>query len=245
MVPEVTPFVASSKDWIISKSVISYLRARNMFANVLRNLNGDRQIEFQDLLKLTETLEEIKDDLHLIFKRMVNPQENIFENAAKYQPAHCELQYRNNVGLLYHKSMVARELKYLMAYYKEDSAGYFETRLSFRSYINRINRLFIEGMIILQDLMIFNRKNTLLMMFLLENSHYVESAFNQPMEQLLRQILGHNDLSEAYLQVGKYYYDSGWYPKARKMFMDGQQINPGNAEINQFLQKFASENGSQ
>lgn len=244
MIPNVTPFVANSKDWIISKSVISYMRAKNMFANILRNLKGDKEVEFQDLLKLTETLEEIKDDLHLIFKRLVNPQENIYENVAKYQPAHCELQYRNNVGLLYHKAMVTRELKYLMAYYKEDSSGYFETHLSFRSYINRINRLFTEGIIILQELMKFNHHNTLLMMFLLENSHYVQSTLGLPTEQLIKQILGHDDLSFAYLQVGKYYFESGWYAKARKILLDGQQLNPDNTKVTKFLEKIAQDNNN-
>ena len=237
MSQEVADFVVDSKNWIMKKTVAQYLRAKNMFANILREFNNDKPVHYEDLLKLSEAMEDIKEDLNLIFKRLIDPKRGVYEKATKYKPEEMELEFINNVGLIFHKTMVARELKYLMDNYQDDSLSYSETHYSFRDYLKRIDRLFESGTDVLRQVISFSGDNTILMTFIIENDHYVQETFNEPINSLLARMLGHENISDAYVRVGKYYLESGWLYKAKKALLEAKDIGSVDPEVDILLKK--------
>ena len=142
MEEKISPFVETHKPWIIRKAIADYLRAKNMFANMDRERSSKHKVIFENLKKLTDLTYNIKEDLHLIFKRLIDPKNRIFEESDKYTPNQHETEFINNVGLLFHKLMVARELHYVMEHYAVDSEDFQESFESFEAYWQRILSLF-------------------------------------------------------------------------------------------------------
>lgn len=235
MINNISPFVASNKDWIIRNSIAGYLRAKNMFNNYYRELQSGRTISFEDLKKLTEILKGVKDELHLIFNQLIDPKTRTFEKATKLIPNEDELLFINNVGVLFHKAMVVRELKYVMEHYQQESEEYVDTSDSFETYIVKIDKLFQKGINTIKDLLIYHADNVQILTFFVENDRYVEDAFNEPITSLLEYALGNGDADTAYVRVGKYFVESGWHDRARKWLQEAIRINPDNNEAQNML----------
>ena len=240
MINKISPFVASNKDWIIRNSIAGYLRAKNMFSNYHREWQAGRIISFEDLKKLSEILESVKDELHLIFNRLIDPKTRKFEKAKKLTPCEGELCFINNVGLLFHKAMVIRELKYVMEHYEEESEEYVETLSSFEKYIEKIDELFHKGISLLKDLLLYHANNLQVLTFFVENDRYVEDAFNEPIEELLTHALDNGEADSAYVRVGRYFIESGWQDRARKWFQEAIRINPNNSEAKDMLEQVSA-----
>ena len=141
----ISPFVKSHKPWIIRKTIADYLRAKNMFGNLDMETSSDQAASFAKLKKLSDLLFTIKEDLHLVFKRVIDPQNSMYEKSDKYEPNKDETELINNIGLLFHKIMVTRELVYVMEHYATDSEDYTQSKFSFDLYWSKIHYLFEEG----------------------------------------------------------------------------------------------------
>jgi len=238
---KISPFVASHKDWIIRNSIAGYLRAKNMFSNYHRELQAGHLISFADIQKLAELLKSIKDEMHLIFSRMIDPKSRTFEKAKKLIPSEDELYFINNVGLLFHKTILIQELKYVMEHYEEASEEYVETLQSYEQYTERIGDLFRKGTELLRDLLVNHAENVQVLTFFVENGHYVEEAFNESIESLLRRALGNSEVDSAYVRVAKYFIESGWQDRARRWLLEAIRINPNNNEAKGMLERVSTE----
>lgn len=230
-----SPFVQANKPWIIRKALSDYLRAKNMFDNMDREISTGRDISFDYLKKLSDTLFTIKEDLYLIFKRIIDPLERKFERAAKITPNDNEIEFINNVGLLFHKAMVARELKYVMEYYSTDSKDYIHTKESLETYWIRIRELFEDGIEMIKHLFVEYSKNVIVLYFLLEKERYVTEVLGESLDMLLQRMVAKDQFDDAYVRVGKYCLESGWRDRAKKFLGEALKINPENVEARKLL----------
>ena len=232
---KISSFVKANKPWIIRKVLADYLRAKNMFSNIDRESNHGRIVSFESLKKLSELFFDIKEDLHLVFKRIVDPLTGQFEKALKYTPNRDETEFVNNVGLLFHKAMVAREVKYVMEHYGSDSEDYSESKAALDNYLRRIRTLFEEGILLIKKLLVEYANNVVVLSYLLENDHYLEETLGEDIQQLCQQIVGVNQVDAAYIRVGMYCIESGWRDRARKILSDAIKLNPHNKEARKLL----------
>jgi len=232
---KVSPFVKSIKPWIQRKVLSDYLRAKNMFATLDRNKSEKPEVEFNDLMKLSDLLFQIKENLHLVFKRVLDPKNRVFEEAEKYTPNENETEFINNVGLLFHKSMVARELEYVREHYSVDSEDFFETQESFEVYWSKIRALFEHGIELIKLLIKDQKDNVILLSYLIENDRYIKDNFSEDVNLLLARIFEPDRVDAAYLYVGEYFIESGWKDRAKKVLTDAIEINPKNKEAKRLL----------
>ena len=237
MQEKISPFVRSNKSWIIRKTIADYLRARNMYVHMEREINSQHFVSFEQLKKLTEILFTTKENMHLIFKRLIDPKKNQFEKVNKFTPNKDEIEFSNNIGLLFHKTMVARELKYVMEHYSTNSEDYALSKTSLDSYMLKISQLFIDGIELIKRLLFDYRNNVVLLSFLLENDRYVKESLGEGVVPLLSRIFGREGIDGAYVRVGQYCHESGWIDRARRCFGEALKINPENAEARAFLKK--------
>ena len=235
MEEKISPFVETHKPWIIRKAIADYLRAKNMFANMDRERSSKHKVIFENLKKLTDLTYNIKEDLHLIFKRLIDPKNRIFEESDKYTPNQHETEFINNVGLLFHKLMVARELHYVMEHYAVDSEDFQESFESFEAYWQRILSLFKDGIDLIKLMLKGYSNNIVIMSYLIENDHYVQESFGEKTMTLLERIFGKDKLDQTYVYVGEYCIKSGWEDRARKVLGDALKLNPHNEQANRLM----------
>ena len=170
---------------------------------------------------------------------MTNPHNREFEESPKITPNEDEIAFMNNVGLLFHKSLVARELKYILEYY-EDSGNeiYEETRVELIRVLQQVRELFKNGIDILLLILQHQVNNIPLLTYVLENKTLVEKATGMKLIEILKFISGDLQIDQVYYQVGKFYFESGWKEQARNMFEQTLQLNPQNESAKQVLENF-------
>ncbi|MCX6553436.1 MAG: THUMP domain-containing protein, partial [Candidatus Aminicenantes bacterium] len=57
----------------VKDAIADYFRAKNMFANMDRESQAGHFMPFEKLKKLSEVLFAVKEDMHLLFKRLIDP----------------------------------------------------------------------------------------------------------------------------------------------------------------------------
>ncbi|MCG8607392.1 hypothetical protein MJD09_20720 [bacterium] len=222
------PYLARIKHWKIRNMIRLYLEAREQFLLYRKRLRKKTSISFEGMRKICDILYEIKEDHHLIFKRLIDPQKNKFEKERKYLPCTIETEFMNNIGLLFHKVMVTRELKYLMEHYIEESDSFQKTEENLEYHLQIIDSLFDEGIKTLKSLILRYKDNTLLLSLLLENPKRTKRHFGANAAELLEQFVEGKGLDEVYFSVGMYYAENGWKEKAREMFDEALKRNPSH-----------------
>ncbi len=230
-----SPFVKANKPWIIRKCIADYIRAKNMFSNIEKNRRPKSVAPFEDWKKLSELLYSIKEDLHLIFKRLVKPKAAKFEDGEKYTPNSYEIEFVNNVGLLFHKAMAARELVYVMEHYNILSDDYQENQKFLHTYILKMYQLFHDGSELIRELLVDYVDNIVVLSYILENDQYVKKGLGQSVQDLLGEILGKEKIDSAYLKVADYFLDSGWPDRAKRMLGLTLKYNPDNKRAKELL----------
>jgi tetratricopeptide (TPR) repeat protein len=231
-------FVISSKPWIMRKTLAEFFRAKNLFKNLDREVRRNREIPFSGLKNLTDLLFSIKEDLHLVFKRVIEPQKRQFERSGKYTPTTEEIEFINIIGLLFHKSMVARELKYVMEHYATDSEDYSESKESLQTYWFKLNNLFSDGTECIKKLLQDYVEYDVILWYILENSRYVEDALDDSIDQLLMRNTK-LEVDEAYVNAANYCFLSGWPEKAKRLYGEALKYNPENHEATNVLRKLS------
>ncbi|MBN1999176.1 hypothetical protein JW935_16580 [candidate division KSB1 bacterium] len=234
---EPSPFVKANKPWIIRKSIADYIRAKNMFGNIEKNKRPKSVAPFEDWRKLSDLLFRIKEDLHLIFKRLVKPKTAKFEDIEKFTPNNYEIEFVNNVGLLFHKAMAARELVYVMEHYNILSDDYKENQKFLHTYILKMHQLFGEGVELIRELLVDCLDDIVVLSYILENDQYVEKGLGLSVHDLLTEILGKEKIDGAYLKVADYFLDSGWPERAKRMLGLTLKYNPKNQRARQLLSR--------
>ena len=220
------------KSWIIKNVVANYFKAYNLNADIYREYNSKTDIHFEKLRQLSDILFVVKEDLHLIYRRLLDPRHNKFEIAEKYTPNEDEIRFINNVGILFHKAMVARELEYMLDYYETAAApDYDDIHTYLDDHIERLSTLFEKGILLLIDFIANHKGDALVLSYLIENSRYVEAVFGESVQELFKR-LGHNgSFVKLYLSVAEHFRACGWEDKANKVLLDALAIEPDNKEL--------------
>jgi len=223
-------YISMNRKWMIRHIISDYMRAKNLFSNMSRDFQAGRPIVFENLRKLSDLLFEIKENLHLIFKRPIDPKTMRFEKSDKITPNRREIALINNVGLLFHKTLVARELKYVMDHYTTDSNDYANSNISLGSYFEKIQNFFTAGSEIIKELFRDYSDNEPLLHYVLENERYVQDFLNEKVTDLLKAVYGETFLTKPYILVGKYCLDSGWNDRARRFLAAALRLDAAEPE---------------
>lgn len=232
---DVKPYLIQIKNWKIRNMVMLYLEAREKFKNYRRMIRSGVFISFERMREICDILFEIKEDYHLLFKRLLDPRKMKFEKTNKFKPDEVETQFMNNIGLLFHKVMVARELKYLMEHYVEESETFQKSKEDLQFHLRKIDSLFDEGIEILKTLVGQYKDNILLLTLLLEDPTRTKKHFGQNAFEILEQFVEGKGLDEVYYSVGKFYAESGWTDKAKEMLQEALKRNPKHQNAMQQL----------
>lgn len=225
-------FVQRNKSWLAKNIVSNYFKAFNLNADIYREYNSKTDIHFERLRQLSDTLYMVKEDLHLIYKRLVDPRRNKFELAEKYTPNEEEIRFINNVGILFHKAIVARELKYMIEYYETGAdPDYDDIQSYLDDHIERLRTLFEKGLLLIKDFIANHSSEAIVLSYLIENSRYVEAVLGESVQELFKK-LGHNgSFVKVYLRVADYCRASGWEDKAKKVLLEALTLEPDNKEL--------------
>lgn len=238
--PKVKPYLIRIKNWKIRNMVMLYLEAREQFKNYRRLVRRGTELPFDKLRDISDILFEIKEDHHLLYRRVVDPKKKRFEDSQKFTPNEVEIDFMNNIGLLFHKMMVARELKYVMDHYLDSSRTFKKNQLSLRRHLTKINELFDEGIEILKSLLINNHDNILLLTLFIENPTLTKKHFGQHAETIMAEFSNNgNSLDEMYFSVGQFYQNCGRHDEAKKMFKTALKKNAGHESAKQALEQLS------
>lgn len=219
---KLSPFVAWNKPWLVRKILSDYFKAKKLFDKM------NHSMEFERIRQLSDILYNIKENLYLIYRRISDPQKRTFERTPKAIPNQHEQDFMNNVGLLFHKTMVARELKYVLDHYAIDSHDYQETRKSLDIYRQRIDELFRAGKSLARQVLIDNCDCIEVLTYVVEHGRAIEKAIGVKFGSLLEEIKLRQKLTDPYFQVGEYCLQSGWPDRAKKHLTKSLQLNPQN-----------------
>ena len=232
----VSPYIASIRDRKIRNIVSRYLEAYTMFIEYNQSFHEGVILSFTDLRKLNDVLFHAKEDFHLIYKRVLNPRKKIFEQANKYTPEESEINFMNNVGLLFHKVLVAREVKYVLDYYEEDSNSYQETIASLERNLDRIKLLFDQGLELLVHMLDNYQNNLQLITYFLENKETCTKILNKNATEILKVLARGRSIEDIYMDAIHYYQNSGWMDKTETLLKELLRINPKNEKATVMLQ---------
>jgi hypothetical protein len=233
----VKPYFQRVRNWKVRNMVMRYLDARERFMACRRIFRKDLSLSFEKLKEISDILFEIKEDHHLVFKRLSNPEKNKYEKSHKITPDEIETEFMNNIGLLFHKVMVTRELKYLMDHYVEESEAFQRSSDNLQYHLHRMDELFTRGIEIIKSLLARYKDNILLLTSLLEEPLRIKRHFGQGVAEFLEQFVDGRGLDEVYFLVGKYYSENGWPEKARHMFTLALKRNPSHPQAQTELMK--------
>ena len=222
---QVKPYIARIRSCKIRNVVRLYLEARELFRQYRKLLRKGNYLSFEKMREISDILYEVKEDLHLIYKRLLDPRKKKFEAARKYVPDEVELALMNNVGLLFHKIFVARELKYVLEHYVEESETFKVNQENLQTHLQRINLLFDEGLEILKEFISRNTDDFLLLTLLLEDPDATRKQFGQNAVRLVEQFGGGKGLDEIYFSVAQYYLKCGRHEQARRMLKNAVRNN--------------------
>jgi len=233
---KIAPYIAGIRDRKIRNIISRYLETYHTFKEYNKLFHEGIIMSFSNLRKVHDILWDIKENFHLIYKRILNPRKRIFEQADKFTPTESEIKFMNNVGLLFHKVMVARELKYVLDYYEEDSYGYQDTKASLEINLDRINLLFDQGIELLVQILSNYQNNIQLITYFLENKEKCESLLDKKIEELMKTLSRGRDIEDIYMDAVHYYQNSGWMDKAENVLKELLKINPKHEKAALLLQ---------
>jgi len=233
---KISHYIAGIKDRKIRQIISRYLDTYGSFKEYNKSFHEGVIMSYSNLRKVHDILWEIKENFHLVYKRVLNPKKKIFEQANKFTPSDSEINFMNNVGLLFHKVMVARELKYVLDYYEEDSSGYQDTRASLERNLDRIDSLFDLGIKLLVQMLENYQNNIQLITYFLENKKKYESLIQKSNIDLLKILSRGRDIEDIYMDAVHYYQNSGWTDKAEKVLRELLKINPSHEKAAVMLQ---------
>lgn len=225
----VSEYLLSIKDWMIRKMAGEYIGVCEKFKKTYSSAKNKIDFPFDDLDDLCDILYEIKEDHHLIFKRVVGPEKIKEEDRHKIDPAQPEINFIANVGRLFHKMLVARELKYLHKHYDPLNNGDSDAASELEMQIEQINALIEAGIGVLVELMQLHSSNVLMLALIVENDRNLRKSIGMTGKELLKKVTGQPNPEATYYLTGRYYMEGGWYSRAQDMFKRILKANPKHA----------------
>jgi len=236
MCQEISPYVCQIKDWKIRDIIENYVNALETFKFFNHEFRNGRMLSYKDLRKICDFLWESKEGNHLIYRRVINPKKRKFEKAPKLTPNEDEVAFINNVGLLFHKFMVARELKYIIEYYENDSELFEESKIELAGNLKRIKILFERGIELLLKVLYYQENNIPLLTYFLEKKEEIAVTLRRDMSTILESLLGDQKIEHAYFEIGNFYYESGWAEQANSIMKIVLEINPEHQQAQKIME---------
>ncbi len=233
----VSEYLNNIRDWKTCQMVSNYLLACEKFKAAYTSSNPLSKFPFRDIGQICNILYNLKEEHHLIFRRVVGPEKIKLEDRHKIQPNESEIQFIANVGMLFHKILVARELKYIHMHYDPLSGVGSNAEGELIKYLQQINELFDKGIEVLLKFIHNHASNILILSYLLENSKSVKKSIGVTGIQVLKKITGQSNLAPIYYLIGKYYVESGWYDRAAKLLKKTIKMNPKHTEARDLLEE--------
>jgi len=228
------PYIQKVKDWKIRQIFWGYFEAMNLFMS-----NYDEKKEkfptFSMLRKICDLLYDAKENFHLIFRRVLNPKKKIFEQVDKLTPDDIELMLMNNIGILFHRVMVARELRYIIDHYSVNSNEYKEASSSFETNLKKLNMMFQTGMDITLKILYKYRNNILLLIYILEHRTMLKKLFGNRYSKITEILTQDRSLVDIYIECAKYYMQNGWYKQAKTILKSISRKQQGSKEVADLL----------
>ncbi len=232
---KIRSYILGIKDWKIQEIISGYVNAFLIFNQSAKTRHFQRQVAFSQLRKMSDIFYDAKENFHLIFKRLLNPKKLIFEQANKLTPNQNEINFMNNVGLLFHRVMIARELKYLLDSYEKESEFYYDTQKSFETNIQKIEQLFEHGTDLIMKMLADYAHNIILISYFVDNKADLLAIFGDKYDEILKILTGGKNIEKAYFMASQYYVESGWHEKASALAKEILNINPQNTQAIQIL----------
>ncbi len=234
---EVSPYLQSIRDWQISHMVAGYISAYAAFQEAYKRAHPLSEFPFRDLEKLSNALFELKEDHHLIYKRVVGPDWVKKEDRHKLDPGEIEIRFIGNVGMLFHKFLAARELKYIHLHYDPLSDAGSDAAEQLILVLRQIRELFESGREMLLEFIRTHSTNVMLLAYLYAHSKVIKSGLGLSGIEILKQSTGCSNLEPIYFRISKYYVESGWYDRAQKLLRQIIRRNPKQQEARALLQQ--------
>jgi hypothetical protein len=231
----VSDYLLGIKDWMVRKMAANYIVACEHYNTTYAKAKPKIDFPFQKLDELCDILFEIKEDHHIVFKRVVGPEKIKKEDKHKIDPAQPEINFIANVGRLFHKMLVARELKYLHNHYDPLKNGASSAATELDVQLKELDNLFKHGVEVLVELMQLHSSNVLLLALIVENFNTLRKSIGMTGSELLKKVTGQNNPEATYYLTGKYYMEGGWFDRAGNMFKKILRSNPKHIEARQAL----------
>ncbi|NOZ61813.1 MAG: tetratricopeptide repeat protein [Calditrichaeota bacterium] len=230
----VSPYIHKVKDWKIRQIFWGYFAAMYLFVSNYDQKKG-KFPTFSTLRKICDLLYDAKENFHLIFKRVLNPKKKIFEQADKLTPDSLELMLMNNIGILFHRVMVARELRYIIDHYSGDSDEYKEAKTSLEMNLGKLNKMFVTGMEITLKILHKYKNNVLLLIYFLEHRTMLKKLFKKQYSKIMEILTQDRSMNDIYLECAKYYLENGWYKQAQTILKSVLRKKPESEEAADLL----------
>ena len=241
MKKDTSPYVERNRSWIVKNVLSAYLRAANLFQEIYQSFDGAeyQDIPFDYLKQLSDLLFDAKEQLRLIYRRSSFLQGKTSQ-FGRYNPDSVEFKVINNIGVLFHKATIARELKYMVEFYQTDSEDYNQIKTSLADYIEKIHFFFESGKEAMLPFLKKFKDDVIVLSYLLENEHYVKTTLEIDIEQLLEFFDPQQGIENYYLKVIDFFLESGWMPRAKKLIKSAYDMNPGNERTEQLVKQYMS-----
>ncbi|MEK7727312.1 MAG: hypothetical protein AAB354_02800 [candidate division KSB1 bacterium] len=221
-------YLAAIKPWKIRNMVEGYLAAWQIFHKHQRTKSSERYaFSFQTLNKISDVLYEVKEDHHLLFRR---PERALQKHEQhKLVPSYSETTLIDHVGLLFHKAMVAKELRYILERYAHDERNWALHFKELQDNLERMETLFMEGLELVGSLVRHDAENVLLLAYLIEHRRTVAKCFGIRPNEVVAKLVAKEMQAQAHYLVARYYHESGWYERAKEILRKAFDKNKNDA----------------
>ncbi len=232
----VSEYLWKVRDWKIRLMVENYLEASEHFRTHYAASRPLSKFPFKEIGHICNILYNLKEDHHLIFRRVIGHENIKQQDRHKIEPNNREVEFIANVGMLFHKILVARELKYIHTHYDPMIAANSNAEQSLIHYLEQIHKLFEAGVPVLLKFIECHSSNVLLLSLLFENSEKVKKSIGVSGIDVLKNITGQDHLEAVYFMIGKHYMESGWYDRAQKLLKKVIRLNPKHTKARAMLE---------
>lgn len=217
--------------------VAGYIEARLLFKSFRLDSKNKKLIPFEELRQICDLLYEVREHHHLLFRR---PQDSAGQaSAVKLLPGAAESGFLSNVALLFHKVLMARELRYVLDHFSSDAVTSTPSFDALRDSLEEIDRLFDISVSSVVNLIHAHRDNAILIAYLLEDSFRIGKVLQVNSDELLLKMTEAATPEKALMMAARYYIESGWYDKTCEVLKRVLKLNPGHSEAGQLLDRYS------
>ena len=224
MNPRVSPYLEQIRDWKIQQIVAAYLKSYELFLGLWKQYCKNKKTSFADWCRLCDLLFEAKEDNNLLFYRENGPVDEKERLPGKYVPTIIEAALMNNIGLLFHKAMVMRELQYVQDQYVEESSEFQQNQIEIEHIFKQMEKLHTDGSGFLLTILRDNGDNMPLLSFFIEKKAVIERLYGMFLHKIFESHFGPQWLEKTYGAVNRYFEASGWHERAMFVQQEIQQL---------------------